>query len=48
MTQPAGDVDGPDAAHPAEGVPVALEPDDLSARPLTVDQLGPLLPKIIA
>ena len=46
--EPDGDADdSPLAAHPAPGVPVALEPDDLPNRPLTVDRLMALLAKRI-
>lgn len=37
----------PEPAHPAAGVPTALEPADLPYRGLTADQVFALIPKII-
>jgi hypothetical protein len=34
-------------AHPAPGVPRALEPANLPNRPLMADQVSALIPKII-
>jgi hypothetical protein len=34
-------------AHPAEGVPVALEPDDLPQHPLRAQDVTPLIQKLI-
>lgn len=34
-------------AHPAPGVPEALEPEDIPDGPLTADKVKALIPKII-